>query len=94
MKTEGAIKPWKQLPEEYGLANKLKFKWVQLIHSLPKPWIEPIFIDSGNLINLANQDHHLIKKHQILCLHKNIQQGIWQYTTSVRFSETNFTILF
>ena len=69
-KTEGAVKPWKQLKEEYGLANKLKFKWIQLIHSLPKPWIEQIFIDSGNSINLAIQDHHLIKKHQILCLHK------------------------
>ena len=52
-KTEGAVKPWKQLQAEYGLANKLKFKWIQLIHSLPKPWIEQIFIDSGNSINLA-----------------------------------------
>ena len=69
-KTDGAVKPWKQLQEEYGLANKLKFKWIQLIHSLPKPWIEQIFIDSGNSINLAIQDHHLIKKHQILCLNK------------------------
>ena len=52
-KTDGAVKPWKQLQEEYGLANKLKFKWVQLIHSLPKPWIEQTFIDSENWINLA-----------------------------------------
>ena len=69
-KTDGAVKPWKQLQEEYGLAKKLKFKWIQLIHSLPKPWIEQIFIDSGNSISLAIQDHHLIKKHQILCLNK------------------------
>ena len=66
-KTGGTVKPWKQLQEEYGLANKLKFKRIQLIHSLPKPWIEQIFIDSGNSINLAIQDHHLIKKHQTLC---------------------------
>ena len=69
-KTDGRVKPWKQLQEEYGLANKLKFKWIQIIHSLPKPWIEQIFIDSGNSINLAIQDHHLIKIHQILCLNK------------------------
>ena len=62
-KSDGAAKPWKQLEEEYGLANKLKFKWIQLIHSLPKPWIEQMFIDSGSSINLAIQDHHLIKKH-------------------------------
>ena len=54
----------------YGLANKLNFKWIQLIHSLPKPWIEQVFIDSGNSINLAIHDHHLIKKHQILWLNK------------------------
>ena len=69
-KTDGTVKPWKKLQEEYGLANKLNFKWIQLIHSLPKPWIEQIFIDSGNSINLAIRDHHLIKKHQILCLNK------------------------
>ena len=69
-KTDGSVKPWKQLHEEYGLANKLKFKWIQLIHSLPKPWIEQIFIDSENSISLAIQDHYLIKKHQILCLNK------------------------
>ena len=69
-KTDGTVKPWKQLQEEYGLASKLKFKWIQIIHSLSKSWIEQIFIDSGNSINLAIQDHHLIKKHQILCLNK------------------------
>ena len=70
LKTDDAVKPWKQLQEEYGLANKLKFKWIQLIHFLPKPWIEQTFIDPGNLINLAIQDHHLIKKRQTLCLNK------------------------
>ena len=37
--TKGAVKPWKQRQEEYGLAKKLKFKWIQLINSLPLPWI-------------------------------------------------------
>ena len=69
-KTDGTVKPWKQLQEKCGLVSKLKFKWIQIIHSLPKPWIEQIFIDSGNSINLAVQDHHLIKKYQILCLNK------------------------
>ena len=46
-KTDGTVKPSKQLQEGYGLGNKLKFKWIQLIHSLPKQWIEQIFIDSG-----------------------------------------------
>ena len=61
-KTDSAVKQWEQLQKEYGLANKLTFKWIQLIHSLPKPWIEYIFIDLGNSINPAIQDYHLIKK--------------------------------
>ena len=35
--TDGAVKPWEEFQEEYGLKNKLKFKWIQLIHSSPKP---------------------------------------------------------
>ena len=69
-KTDGTVKPWKQLQEDYGLANKLKFKWIEIIYSLPKPWIEQIFMDSGNSINFTIQDHHLIKKYQTLCLNK------------------------
>ena len=69
-KTDAAVKLLEQVQEDYGLENKLKFKWIQLIHSLPKPWIEQIFIDSGNSISLAIQDHHVIKKQQILCLDK------------------------
>ena len=47
-KTDGAVKLWKQLQEEYSLANKLKFEQFQLIHSLPKLCIEQALIDSGN----------------------------------------------
>ena len=54
-KKGGTVKPWKQLQEEYGLVNKLKIKWIQIIHSLPKPWIE---------------QPSLNQKHQILCLNK------------------------
>ena len=57
-KTDSAVKPSNELQEEYGLANKLKFKLIQIIHSLPKPWIKQISIDSGNSINLTIQGHH------------------------------------
>ena len=45
LKTDGAVKPWEQLQEEYGLANKLKFKLIQQIRSLSKRWIEQTCID-------------------------------------------------
>ena len=62
-----AVKRWEQLQEEYGLAAKLKFKWIQLIQliqSLEKPWIEQILIESENSIDLPIRDQHFIKKHQ------------------------------
>ena len=34
---DGTVKAWKQIHEEFGLAKKLKFKGIQIIHSLPKP---------------------------------------------------------
>ena len=50
-KIDCAVKPWKQLQEEYGLANNLNFKWIQLTYSLSKLWTKEIFVDSGNSIN-------------------------------------------
>ena len=37
---------------------------------MPKPEIDQIFIGSGNSIIRGIQGHHLIKKHQLLCLNK------------------------
>ena len=93
-KKDRAVKPWKQLQEEYGLANKLNFKWIQLIHSLPKPWIEQIFIDSGNLINLAIHDHHLIKKHQILCLNKLDSKDLYHIQLLANFLKPTSQVYF
>ena len=84
-KTDGAVKPWEQLQGKYGLAKKLKFKWIQLIHSLPKPWIEQIFLNSGNSINLAIQEHHLIEKHQILCLNKSDSKELYNIQLLANF---------
>ena len=33
-KTDDTVKTWKQLQEENGLTNKLKYKWIQLHHVL------------------------------------------------------------
>ena len=85
LKTDGSVKPWEQLQENYGLANKLKFKWIHLIYLLPKPWIKQIIIDSGNSINLAIQAHHLIKKHQILSLNKLDSKELYNTQLLVNF---------
>ena len=62
-----------------------KFKWIQLIYSLLKPWIEQIFIDSTNSINPAIQDNHLIEKHQIFCLNKLDSKELYNIQLLINF---------
>ena len=85
--------PWKQLQKEYGLANKLKFKRIQLTPSLPKPWIEQRFIDSGNPINLAIQNHQLIKKHQVLCLNKLDSEELYNIQLPANFLKPTYKLI-
>ena len=48
----------------------MKFKWPQLTHPLRREWKEAISMHDRSPENLLIQDHHLIKKNQILCLTK------------------------
>ena len=68
--SDGKLHSWEFLKEKYLLSQNMKFKWFQLIHALPRKWKEAISMHDGNLENLLIQDHHLIKKNQILCLTK------------------------
>ena len=43
---------------------------VPILHALPREWKEAISVHDGSLENLLIQDHHLIKKNQILCITK------------------------
>ena len=68
--SNGHLKPWNDIRLEYNLDEKYKFKWIQLIHAIPKSWKESLAFDNGNSNNLFILDHHLLKKHQISCLPK------------------------
>ena len=68
--SNGRLKPWNDIRLEYNLDEKYKFKWIQLIHAIPKSWKESLAFDNGNSNNLFILDHHLLKKHQISCLPK------------------------
>ena len=49
-------------------SRRSTFKWIQLTHVLPREWKEAISTHNGSLEDLLIQDHHLIKKNQILRL--------------------------
>ena len=79
---EGGLKRWEFIQEEYHLPNNAKFKWMQLVHAIPKFWKEEILSDKGNSNNLIIQEHHIIKKHQVCCLAKLNSKEIYNILIS------------
>ena len=65
----------------------MKFKWLQLIHSLPREWKEAISIHDGSLENPLIQDHHLIKKDQILCLTKLNSNELYKIQIIIKYKK-------
>ena len=64
------IKKWNELKTEFDLIENEKFLIVQIIHALPISWKEILRNYTESINNLVIQDHHLIKKHQMLSLNK------------------------
>ena len=78
---------WEFLKEKYVLAQNMKFKWFQLIHVLPSEWKEAISMHDRSLENLLIQDHHLIKKNQILCLTKFNSNELYKIQVIIKYEE-------
>ena len=68
--SDGKLRCWESLKEKNLLSQNMKLKWFQLIHALPREWKEAISMHDARLENLLIQDHHFIKRNQILCLPK------------------------
>ena len=61
MNINGKYKSWDTIKYEYNLTNKEKFRWLQLVHAIPKLWVEALNKDLRLSVNLAIYDHNLIK---------------------------------
>ena len=65
----------------------MKFKWFQSVHALPGEWKGAISVHYGSLQNLLIQDHHLIKKNQILCLTKLNSNELYKMQTKFKYKK-------
>ena len=65
----------------------MKFKWFQLIHALLREWKEAISMHDGSLENLLIQDHHLIKKNQILYLTKLNNNELYKIQIIIKYKK-------
>ena len=63
----------------------MEFKWLQIIHALPREWKEAISMHDGSLENLLIQDHRLIKKNQMLCLTKLNSNELYKIQIIIKY---------
>ena len=68
--SDGKLHCLEFLKEKYILSQNRKLKWFQLIHAIPRKRKEAISMHDASPENLLIQDHHFIKKNQILYLTK------------------------
>ena len=73
----GRYKSWDTIKYEYNLTDKEKFRWVQLVHAIPKLWVEALNKDLGISVNLAIYDHNLIKNCQLYTLDKLVSKELY-----------------
>ena len=81
-KYNGKPKLWEELKNEFYLQGQLRFMYIKIIHSIPKPWKDTLKPKLENIKNYVLQGHHLIKSHQIYCL--NILNSKEIFSTLIR----------
>ena len=83
-KTNGSIKAWQPLKQEYHLNNNSYFQWLQLINSIPEKWKLTITQSSIDAKNLIIYGCHLRKGSRILILEKLTSKELYQILISSR----------
>ena len=85
--TNGTVKAWHLLKQEYHLNSNSYFPWQQLIISTPEKW-KPTFKQRSekrsDAKNLFIHDHHLIRSFRILILEKLTSKKLYQILISSR----------
>ena len=96
--TNGTVKSWHLLKQEYHLNSKSYFQWLQLINSIPEIWKSTIKQSCSDAKNLIIHGHHQINGSRTLILEKLISKKLYQILissptniiTSVTYFETMF----
>ena len=80
--TNGTVKAWRILKQEYHLNRNSYFQWLQLINSIPEKWKLSIKQSSSDAKNLIIHGHHLIKGSRIVILEKLNSKELYQILIS------------
>ena len=86
--SNGKIKTWSLLKNEFDLSNDMYFQWMQIINAIPKQWKEKLLEQtSGNPNNIVFKEHHIIKNSRIVSLNKLISKEIYNYLITEKFDK-------
>ena len=86
--SNGKVKTWRLLKNEFDLSNDMYFQWMQIINAIPKQWKEKLLENaSGNPINIVFKEHHIIKNSRIVSLNKLISKEIYNYLITEKFDK-------
>ena len=92
--TNGSIKTWYLLKQEFHLKNNSYFQWLQLINSIPEKWKLTIKQSSSDAKNLIIHGHHLIKGSTILILEKLTSKELYKVLISSRSNKVTSVTYF
>ena len=100
MKKNGKIKSWNDLKNEFKLEQRLYFKWMQLVNSMPSKWKNNLKHSDTYSQSRILLDHHLIKFNSLFNTEKLesrepyyiINSSRNNKTTSQIYSEKNFAL--
>ena len=71
MKENGEVKSWNDLKNEFKLEQRLYFKWMQLVNTIPSNWKSNLKKHSDSYSqNLLLLDHHLAKSNSLFDIEK------------------------
>ena len=83
----GKNKSWDAIKFEYNLTDREKFWRLQLVHAIPKLWVEVLNMDVGLSINLAIYDHNLIKNCRLYTLDKLVSKELYNISLSSMYEK-------
>ena len=81
-------KMWDELKQEYRFLENRRFLFMQLLHAIPKSWIEDLSNVKQDIHNLVIQDHHITRKHHMYFLNRLSSKDIYNFLIAQKEEQT------
>ena len=81
-------KMWDELKQEYRFLENRRFLFMQLLHAIPKSWIEDLSNVKQDIHNLVIQDHHITRKHHMYLLNRLSSKEVYNFLIAQKEEQT------